>query len=458
MDDLKKIQKKARKQSRKKGYWGWFQNQNAGNVPINNAIFNSMMDASDIAGAGEADGGIGMTGAVGEGLENTKEGNVMPDQVKFYYCSSQEDPDQKWYQQEVDQVVVDKEDVINALCYLLAYDPEFIEMSPEELHNHVALNWQELKDEFTAELFDIFSHKLDGTFEEDNFTDQFYQDDEVQCDCEQSQDEYEEDPYLTQYMFDDIDSEDPRIPVTEYEIIRTPYSLNESVDGPVIDLDALLNQAYEFGYQYGFEGEPAFDRFMRRVKVSLSDEEKDQLRAAFDNGNHEGEMYDDAHDYMGELDECSQSKVVESGYYKRPTNPYDDDVDSSYDFDDDYEEADIDVNYHDASEDELRKMGAFDNLNDEAEDEFEYNDEPLEESAMSELDLELQDPDYIDRLQKNIDALEGELRFLINQAPKEIRRGGAFDSQEEIDDAIKATERELNRSKAKMAIIRRMDA
>ena len=451
MDDLKKIQKKARKQSHKKGYWGWLQNQNAGNVPLNNAIFNSMMDTSDIADAGEADGGIGMTGAVGEGLENTKEGNAMPDQVKFYYCSSQEDPDQKWYRQEVDQVVVDKEDVINALCYLLAYDPEFIDMPPDELREHIALNWQELKDEFSVELFDIFNRKVDSTFEEDDFTDQFYQDDEVQCDCEQSQEEYEEDPYLTQYMFDDIDSEDPDVPVTEYEPIHKSYSLNESIDDPVIDLDTLLDQAYDFGYQYGFEGESAFNEFMRKIKVSLSDEEKERLRAAFENGNHEGELYDDSYNYLTDFDESYKEPVVESDYYKGPRNPYEDGFEDADD--------DIDDIYHDYSQDELEKMGVFDNFHqDDDEDDCNmiYDDNPLEESVMSELNLDLQDPTYIERLQKNIDALENEMEFLINQAPKEIKRGGAFDSREEIEDAIKATERELKRDKAKMAIIRRM--
>ena len=74
---------------------------------------------------------------------------------------------------------------------------------------------------------------------------------------------------------------------------------------------------------------------------------------------------------------------------------------------------------------------------------------------MSDLDLDTQDPKFIENLEKNIQALEDELEFLENQAPKEVRRGGAFDSQEEIDAAIDETVRELKRERAKLAIIQR---
>lgn len=457
MDSLRKIQKKARKQSSKKGYWGWFQNSNAGNVPVNNTIFNSMMDTSDIAGAGEADGGIGAVGAVGEDFQINKEGAGMPEQVKFYYSSESGDPDAKWYQQEVSEVVVDKEDVITALCHLLAYDPEFVDMTDQELRDHVELNWRELKDEFSAQLFDIFNHKIDGTFSDEDFTDEFYHDDDVKCDCEQS--DYEEDPYLTQYMFDGIDSEDPEVKVTEYEPIRYREFLDESYDHePVVDFDKLLDQAYDFGFEYGFEGDSAFTRFVRKIKAHLDDDQLEQLRAAFDNGNHEGEMYDDARDYMEEFDESCKPKVVESSHYRAPSNPYDE---APEDCDDDIDDRFLDSFYgYDPDLTDLHsKRHQFDGyLTDDGEGEqFDYDDDVLEESAMSNLDLDLQDPHYIEKLQKEIDALEDEIDFLKTQAPHEIRRGGAFDSQEEIDDAIEATERELNRSKAKMAIINKME-
>ena len=65
---LKDLQKKAKKQSRNKKAWGWFQNQNAGIVPYNNSFFNMAMGSADsVSGMGEADGGIGMVGDVGGG-------------------------------------------------------------------------------------------------------------------------------------------------------------------------------------------------------------------------------------------------------------------------------------------------------------------------------------------------------------------------------------------------------
>lgn len=87
---------------------------------------------------------------------------------------------------------------------------------------------------------------------------------------------------------------------------------------------------------------------------------------------------------------------------------------------------------------------------------FEYDDNPINEGAFKDIATSaIDDPDYRKRLEDNIHALEREVDFLENQAPKEIRRGGAFDSQEEIDDAIKDTQRELNRELAKLRIIDR---
>lgn len=86
---------------------------------------------------------------------------------------------------------------------------------------------------------------------------------------------------------------------------------------------------------------------------------------------------------------------------------------------------------------------------------FKYDDIPLNETATSDLAYDVQFEDgYVDKLKKNIYDLEKELDFLKNTAPKEIRSGGAFDSQEEIDDAVKATERELNLQRAKYNIIK----
>lgn len=59
---------------KKKNYLGWFQSFGGGESPINNAFFNMAMGSADgIAGAGEADGGIGMTASMGESLNEDNE-------------------------------------------------------------------------------------------------------------------------------------------------------------------------------------------------------------------------------------------------------------------------------------------------------------------------------------------------------------------------------------------------
>lgn len=81
----------------------------------------------------------------------------------------------------------------------------------------------------------------------------------------------------------------------------------------------------------------------------------------------------------------------------------------------------------------------------------------ITEATMSDLDIEIQETGYdelIDKIQRNIDDLEREERFLTRQAPREIGKGGNFDSQEEIDSALAATQRELERERAKLAIVR----
>ena len=65
---LQDVKELSKKQSKKKNYAGWFQSF-GGEAPINNVFFNMAMGSADgIAGAGEADGGVGMTSSMGESL------------------------------------------------------------------------------------------------------------------------------------------------------------------------------------------------------------------------------------------------------------------------------------------------------------------------------------------------------------------------------------------------------
>ena len=66
---LEDVLRKSRKQSKRKNYRGWVQSF-GGEAPINNAFFNMAMGtASEPCCSGEADGGVGMVGSVGESLD-----------------------------------------------------------------------------------------------------------------------------------------------------------------------------------------------------------------------------------------------------------------------------------------------------------------------------------------------------------------------------------------------------
>lgn len=77
----------------------------------------------------------------------------------------------------------------------------------------------------------------------------------------------------------------------------------------------------------------------------------------------------------------------------------------------------------------------------------------MNEGAMKEIDLEIQEAGgvgaYIDSLESRLRDLSKEMRFLRGQARREMKAGGAYDSVDEINDALKATEREYNEVRKK---------
>lgn len=75
----------------------------------------------------------------------------------------------------------------------------------------------------------------------------------------------------------------------------------------------------------------------------------------------------------------------------------------------------------------------------------------LRESAMSELDVEIQSAGGLDAwikaTKEKLKRISKDLYFLDTQARREINAGGAFDSVEELEDAIEAEQREYNELK-----------
>lgn len=433
---LKEVQKKAKKQSNNPKALGWFQRFNTGNSFINNKIFNQGTGPTETSSNGEiatADGGIGAVGTMGESME---------DKTRFFFKRRPKmhigDEQDLTSDSFVTKLVVDKEDIITALKDILRYNEEFVDYSDEDFNAYINANWKNLKNEYFSDLHDYFDNK-DNT---SNLKNNYFYDDDVEI----SSDENEEiDEDLTHLMLEDIDSDDPTFE-PEYDKIYSKFDENPQTNLSTLELDDLQYDAYSYGLEFENSN---FDSFLDSINIYLTPKEIDKVRDAYDEGKKDRDTQ------LNDLDECAPT-YLESNQDNRHIDPYADD-DTYADYDDEFLDnfAGYDSELLDIKDKKHPYAGYLDSNDLEEDEDFEYDDIPLQEAAMSDLDLDTQDPKFIENLEKNIQALEDELEFLENQAPKEIRRGGAFDSQEEIDAAIDETIRELKRERAKLAIIQR---
>ena len=462
---LADVNKKSKEQSKKKTYMGWHQAFGGGEAPINNSIFN-MGTGPTVS----ADGGIGMVSSVGEDLE-----------MDYEELAKREDLDEK-------DVFIKKQ-----------FDNSFMP-----------------------------KHKKDCVKKPQT-----------------KEDEYDDD-FTLKGMFEDLDSDDPEIKVTEYECRKPRFYEDISEDD---DFDS--DDRYEFLKRkevYDSDGFTTdyvlyYDRKSGKYFTMFGDMdlyEPDIEYADADFGSYEEAKewfdsysgFEDEDEYNFDIDECVHKERVLPSHVKKETNPYKttlikesytdkislcswlsaDAVDlceSFFKFNpstrkfkispEEREELILDflggareeahqagfsdeeekllvnelTNYFNTYKPKVGQPAVFygslfkldrtkslietnyiSKLN--KQESFKYDDIPLNETAISDLAYDVQFEDgYVDKLKRNIADLEKELDFLKNTAPKEIRRGGAFDSQEEIDDAVKATERELDLQRAKYNIIKR---
>ena len=340
------------------------------------------------------------------------------------------------------EISVSVEDVINTLVSLLEYDTDYIDMSDEELRSDIETNLDPYVDTYYEDLCEVFC-KDNG------------------CEEKKHNVGYEEDPFLLQYTFDGIDSDDPDIAVTEYDY-RSPYDFDEDWDEEEQDDDDEQGMSrykrLERKSVYDSDGFTTdyvlyYDYYEGRYFTMFGDEDLyapniDYADADFDTYEQAKEWFDNYEGFTDEdeeeedfiFDECVHP-TVKANAYKKPSNPYSKVKDVSF--------YDDDVDGHSRVTESGFKP---------KKSKFKYDDNPINEGAMSELDIERQEnAELLDKLRKDIDDLNDELKFLRETAPKEIRRGGAFDSQAEIDDAIEATERELKRTTAKYKILLRSE-
>ena len=77
----------------------------------------------------------------------------------------------------------------------------------------------------------------------------------------------------------------------------------------------------------------------------------------------------------------------------------------------------------------------------------------MNEGALKEIDLEVQEAGgvdaYIEQLESQLRNISREMRFLRGQARREMKAGGAYDSVDEINDALTATMKEYNEVRKK---------
>ena len=121
-----------------------------------------------------------------------------------------------------------------------------------------------------------------------------------------------------------------------------------------------------------------------------------------------------------------------------------------------FEDEDLDLEFADLDDPDSEDIS----FNDDVDQDPQFNEsKSLNESVMSDLDLEVKElggsDALIEKIEKHIAALQSELSFLSDIAPREIGVGGNFDSQKEIDEAIKATEEQLHKEQAKLSVLRR---
>ena len=112
----------------------------------------------------------------------------------------------------------------------------------------------------------------------------------------------------------------------------------------------------------------------------------------------------------------------------------------------------LDKNADPSSKDYAQATSRMERVMDRLVDKIDPTD-GLRESAMSELDIEIQSAGGLDAwikaTKEKLKRISKDLYFLDTQARREINAGGAFDSVEELEDAIEAEQREYNELKDK---------
>lgn len=316
---------------------------------------------------------------------------------------------------------------------------EIEKMTDEEFNKYLEDNFDELFDKYEEQVKDYFKEAAIEKAQEDDYLfesaptkdyfDRKYEEvEDVELkdfwDDVKEEPEVEEDYDLidTNLEMEGLDTNDPEVKVTEYDWDEedpeaASAEWEEVASKSVFDSDGFLTDYvwYTNGDRHVFVFGDS-DRY--RPEDGDFDWEIDIVKGK------EAEAYKEAQDWFNS--------------YKG------------------FEDEDLDLEFADLDDPDSEDIS----FNDDVDQDPQFNEsKSLNESVMSDLDLEVKElggsDALIEKIEKHIAALQSELSFLSDIAPREIGVGGNFDSQKEIDEAIKATEEQLHKEQAKLSVLRR---
>ena len=400
MYTLQDIQKIAEKQSKNKKYMGYFQNEeNAGIPPINAAFFNTLMgsnfsDNGDFTGDVSFDAGV--SGSLGEDLEEPVEEASVEEVTTFYLAS----PDNEGTTRTVE---VDKDNVLKILGKLLREDPEFLDLDEEAFKSVLRDRYQVLRDTHYNDISNYLASVINR---------------------EESAEEVEA-PEEPEETVDDIAK-------TTFETVNEEFDANsgpawtdiyakflEVADRYFPDEEKIAEEVDKLYDRHAGDDvwDVAYDRWLNSTEYHDTYDSEDT--------EEDFESEEEQEEIEEPIEECIHKEVYIPRFQKQARGVYDGGYDDSYDIE--------------GEELEFEPV-------EEEETTVDYDDEPLQES--------LDDYD-ISEIRKNIMSLENQLDFLDNVPASDFGEDKPFDNEQEVQKARKDTERELHREQFKYKVLSR---
>lgn len=339
----------------------------------------------------------------------------------------------------------DWDDVYDVIWDNFVDESEAADMSDEEIEKHITDNFDDLAEKYIEQIKDHFRDDAREEAEEKYADDYLY-----------------ESTSSNPYIFKDLKE------AAESDIKLKDFW--EDVEQPVEEVE----NDFEIDTKLPYEGMEDDDPVLDDLKYGWNDIDME----AAPEGNWEEVASKDVFDADGFLTTYKWFKSVDAdGNEKHIFMFNEDEADPDYA---DYEcESEAEAREHFNSFRDLDADNSIDALKEfislpegDKPEEVDYDDQleemhkaavgedakNLREGFMSDFDIDIQEIGGKEamalKLEKEIAALEAEMSFLTDIAPREIGAGGAFDNKQEIAEAKKATQKELDLKRAKLGLLR----